>query len=192
MAAGAEGPAPARHGTAALYEAIDRHFLTPEALLRAGLLARHGRGAAEGWFKGEMLAVLDRAQRDSTVDGWRADVQISEEARHRCDFKISLAGGNALWLEVKALVDPARQAADLGFLGKGAAFTDDIVKLMRVPAGERAVLLFVLPRPSAAEWADLLATYSRRIAPLAFREESDVSAYPEPLYVCKLGIKETF
>lgn len=175
----------------ALWAAIDAHFLAAEALVRAGLLARYGRSSAEGWFKGEMIAVLDKAQRDGVIDGWRADVKISEEAKHRCDFRI-VVSGQPLWLEVKTLVDPARQAADMGFLGRDASFADDIVKLMRVPDGDRGVLLFVLPRPAPDAWAELLATYSRRIAPLAFREESDVSAYPEGLYVCKLGVKEAF
>ena len=174
-----------------LYAAIDKHFLTPDSLRRAALLARHGRSSAEGWFKGELITVLDALAKDGTVDGWRADVALAEDNKQRADFRI-VAGGQPLWLEVKTLVDPGRQAADMGFIGRGAGFADDLVKLLRAPDGERGVLLFVLPRPSPAEWAELLATYQRRIAPIGFEEHSNVADYPEALYVCKLGLKEMF
>jgi hypothetical protein len=152
-----------------LNTAIDKHFLTSDALKRAELLARHGRSSAEGWFKGEMIAVLDALAKDGTV-----------------------ASGRPLWLEVKTLVDPAKQAADIGFLGKGASFTDDLVKLLRAPDGDKAVLLFVLPRPSPDHWTELLATYQRRITPITFAEQSNIADYPPPLYVCKLTLKEMF
>jgi hypothetical protein len=174
-----------------LYTAIDTHFLAPETLRRAALLARHGHHAAEGWFKVEMIALLDALAKDGTVDDWRSDYPITEDKKQRCDFRI-VVGGKPLWLEVKTLIDPARQAADMGFVGKGAGFADDLVKLMRVPDPDRAVLLFVLPRPSPAQWSDLLATYARRIAPLAFDEQSRIDDYPDALYVCKLGLKELF
>jgi len=175
----------------ALYTAIDAHFLAPDALRRAALLARHGRAAAEGWFKVEMIALLDSLAKDGTIDDWRSDYPITEEGKQRCDFRIVIVG-KPLWLEAKTLIDPARQAADMGFIGKSAGFADDLVKLMRVPDPDRAVLLFVLPRPSPAQWSDLLATYARRIAPLAFDEQSRIEDYPDALYVCKLALKEMF
>ena len=175
----------------ALYDAIDRHFLAPDALARARLLARHGRFEAEGWFKAETMHVLETLTKDGTIDGWRANVPLSEEAKQRCDFRI-VANGKPLWLEVKTLVEPARAAADMGFIGKSGGFTDDLVKLLRVPDGDRAVLLFVVPRPSPAQWTDLLATYQRRIAPITFSEQTAIADYPEELYVCKLDLKEMF
>jgi hypothetical protein len=105
----------------ALYTAIDAHFLSPDALRRAALLARHGRAAAEGWFKVEMIALLDSLAKDGTIDDWRSDYPITEEGKQRCDFRIVI-GGKPLWLEVKTLIDPARQASDMGFIGKRAGF----------------------------------------------------------------------
>ena len=145
----------------------------------------------EGRAKGQPQILRQALTKDGTVDGWRADVALAEDNKQRADFRI-VAGGHPLWLEVKTLVDPARQAADMGFLGRGATFTDDLVKLLRAPDGDKAVLLFVLPRPSPADWADLLATYQRRIAPISFEERSDVVDYPDALYVCKLALKEMF
>jgi hypothetical protein len=174
-----------------LYSAIDAHFLAPDALRRIALLARHGRNAAEGWFKVEMIALLDGLAKDVTIDDWRSDFPITEDKKQRCDFRLVM-GGKRLWLEVKTLIDPARQAADIGFMAKGGGFADDLVKLMRAPDPDREVLLFVLPRPGIDEWKELLGTYARRIAPLAFEEKSDVAAYPDELYVCKLGLKEMF
>jgi hypothetical protein len=175
----------------ALFAAIDAHFLAPDALRRAGLFARHGWGVAEGWYKGEMMLLLDALARDGTIEGWRADVPVTDDKRQRCDFRIA-AGGSALWLEVKTLVQPAQAATELGGLGKAAGFADDLVKLMRVREGQKGVLLFIVPRPEPAQWADLLALYSRRIAPLGFEELTSVADYPEPLYVCKLALKEAF
>lgn len=173
-----------------LYAEIDGHFLAPEPLRRAALFARHGRSSAEGWFKGELMLLLESLVKDGRIDGWRADVPISEDNRQRCDFRI-VTGGQPLWLEVKTQVQPG-QVADSGVMARGGGFADDLVKLMRVRDGEKGVLLFVVPRPEPSQWADLLATYSRRIAPLGFRELSEIGSYPEALYVCKLALKEAF
>jgi hypothetical protein len=173
-----------------LFAEIDRHFLAPEALRRAELFARHGRSSAEGWFKGELMLLLESLAKDGRIEGWRADVPITEDSRQRCDFRI-VTGGRPLWLEVKTLVQPA-QVADSGVMSKGGGFAEDLVKLMRVREGEKGVLLFVVPRPEPSQWADLLASYARRIAPLGFRELSEIGAYPESLYVCKLEVREVF
>lgn len=176
--------------TGELFAEIDQHFLAPESLRRAELFARHGRSSAEGWFKGELMLLVETLTKGGRIDGWRADVPITEDNRQRCDFRV-VAGGQALWLEVKTLVHPG-QVADSGVMMKGAGFADDLVKLMRVRDGEKGVLLFVVPRPEPSQWADLLATYSRRIAPLGFRELSEIGSYPPALYVCKLEVREAF
>ncbi len=175
----------------ALYEAIDRHFLAPESLRRIQLLARHGRFEAEGWFKAETMYVLDSLAKGGTIDGWRANVPITENTKQRCDFRV-VTNGQPIWLEVKTLVEPAKAAADMGFIGKGGGFLDDLVKLLRVPDGDRAVLLFVIPRPAPEQWSALLETYQRRIAPITFAEQSLIQAYPDAVYVCKLALKEMF
>lgn len=173
-----------------LFAEIDRHFLAPESLRRAELFARHGRASAEGWFKGELMLLLETLVGDRHIDGWRADVPISEDNRQRCDFRI-VTGGKALWLEVKTLVQPG-QVADSGVMARGGGFADDLVKLMRVPDGDKGLLLFVAPRPEPAQWVELLASYARRIAPLGFRELSEIGSYPSALYVCKLEVREAF
>jgi hypothetical protein len=176
-----------------LYTRIDRHFLTPEALARAALLGRAGPDAG-GWFKGELVYVFDTLLKANEIRGWRANVPITEEGRQRCDFRIELTEGRPLWLEVKALADPARAGplADSAVFARGSSFTDDIVKLLRVPDGDRAVLLFVYPRPDPAQWTELMSAYSRRIAPISFTEESALGEYPPELYVCRLSVSEAF
>jgi hypothetical protein len=54
------------------------------------------------------------------------------------------------------------------------------------------LLLFVYPRPDAAQWSELMASLARRIAPISFKEESDVGAYPPELYACRLSVSEGF
>jgi hypothetical protein len=175
-----------------LFSAIDRHFLAPEALDRVRLFPRAGR-AVEGWFRGELVHLLDKLAKDGEIEGWRADVPITEGGRQRCDFRIALAGG-ALWLEAKALSPSAGGPfGDIGsFFPRTGGFTDDLVKLLRVHEGDRAVVLFVYPRPDPAQWADIMDAYARRIAPIGFKEESAIAEYPPELYICKLRLTGGF
>ena len=181
--------------TTALYADIDRHFLAPEALKHAALLGRAGPDAG-GWFKAELAYLLDTLLKAGRIKTWRANVPFSEDNRQRCDFRIELAASEPgpLWLEVKSLADPARSGplADSAVFAKGGGFTDDIVKLLRVPDGDRVVLLFIYPRPDAAQWSELMSSLARRIAPIDFTETSTVAGYPPDLYVCKLSVSEGF
>jgi hypothetical protein len=176
-----------------LYAAIDTHFLVPDALKRAALLSRIGSDAG-GWFKAELAYLLDTLLKTGEIKGWRANVLITEEGRQRVDFRIERADAAPLWLEVKAISDPAREGplADSAVFARGSTFTDDIVKLLRVPEGERAVLLFVYPRPEAGQWSELMSSLARRIAPISFTEESTLSDFPPELYVCRLSVSEGF
>jgi hypothetical protein len=179
--------------TTALFAEIDRHFLAPEALKRAALLGRVGTDAG-GWFKAELAYLLDSLLKADRIRAWRANTPIAEDNRQRCDFRIELAEGGPLWLEVKSLADPARSGplADSAVFARGGGFTDDIVKLLRVPDGDRAVLLFVYPRPDAVQWSELMSSLARRIAPISFPETSVLAEYPPELYVCKLAVSEGF
>lgn len=181
--------------TTALFAEIDRHFLAPEALKRAALLGRVGPDAG-GWFKAELAYLLDTLLKADRIRAWRANAPISEDNRQRCDFRIELAGGERgpLWLEVKSISGATQSAplADMGVFSKGGHFTDDIVKLLRVPGGDRAVLLFVHPRPDAGQWSELMSAYARRIAPIGFTETSARADYPPDLYICKLSVSERF
>jgi hypothetical protein len=187
--------------TTALFAEIDRHFLAPEALKRAALLGRIGPDAG-GWFKAELAYLLDTLLKTGLIKAWRANAPFTEDNRQRCDFRIEFAAGapgpgaepGPLWLEVKSLADPARSGplADSAVFAKGGGFTDDIVKLLRVPDGDRAVLLFVYPRPDAAQWSELMLSLARRIAPIDFTETSALAGYPPDLYICKLSVSEGF
>jgi len=176
-----------------LFADIDRHFLALEALKRAALLGRVGTDDG-GWFKAELAYLLDSLLKADRLRAWRANAPIAEDNRQRCDFRIELAEGGPLWLEVKSLADPARSGplADSAVFARGGGFTDDIVKLVRVPDGDRAVLLFVYPRPDAAQWSELMSSLARRIAPISFTETSVLSEYPPDLYICKLSVSEGF
>ena len=102
-----------------------------------------------------------------------------------------MIGGQPLWLEVKTVVQAA-QVDDSGVIARGGGFADDLVKLMRVRDGDKFELMFIVPRPEPSQWSDLLASYQRRIAPLGFKELTQIDAYPIELYVCKLAVKEMF
>jgi hypothetical protein len=182
-----------------LHTHIDSHFLAPEALKRAALLSRVGSDAG-GWFKAELAFLLDTLLKAGTLRAWRANASISEEGRHRVDFRVELLDSSmpqreqVVWMEVKAIADPAREGplADSAVFARGSTFTDDIVKLLRVPDGERVVLLFVYPRPEGGQWSELMSSLARRIAPISFTEESDLASFPPELYVCRLSVSEGF
>ena len=179
-----------------LFAAIDRHFLAPEALARVRLFSRYAR-QVEGWFKGELLHIFSNLEGAGEIEDWASEVRIAPESRQRSDFRVRRADG-LLWIEVKTLFHgiQAGQPVDLGiyFLksADGVGITEDLVKLMRVPDGDTAVLLFAYPRPDATAWSELMSAYARRIAPIAFKEETSLSDYPPELYVCKLKLTGGF
>jgi hypothetical protein len=179
-----------------LFPRIDRHFLAPEMLARVAAFPRAGRDV-EGWFKGELAYLFDSLTGAGGLADWRANVPIVEGRPQRCDFRLASSGGGVLWLEVRAVPQrrPSAGALDPGvFMQKGGAadVTEDLVKLMRVPDGETAVVLFVYPRPQPADWAEQMSTFSRRIAPISFKEESRLEDYPEALYICRLRLAGGF
>ena len=192
-----------------LFAAIDRHFLAPEALARVRHLGRSGRDA-EGWFKGELTYLFASLVADGALTDWRINVPITEGRSQRCDFRlvparpsqsahpeVSKDERTPLWLEVKALPQgggPSGRVDPGFFLQKGGPgdITEDLVKLMRVPDGDTAVLLFAYPRPAADAWAEIMSAYARRIAPIAFKEMTALSDYPPELYVCKLTLTGGF
>jgi len=185
----------------ALFAAIDRHFLAPEALARVRHFGRAGRDV-EGWFKGELTYLFASLVADGALTDWRANMPITEGRSQRCDFRL-VPDRRPLWLEVKALPQgggpshtgrPAGRVDPGFFLQKGGPgdITEDLVKLMRVPDGEAAVLLFAYPRPAADAWAEIMSAYARRIAPIAFKETTSLSDYPPELYICKLRLTGGF
>jgi hypothetical protein len=184
-----------------LYAAIDRHFLAPEALARVRHLGRSGRDA-DGWFKGELTYLFASLVADGALTDWRANMPITEGRSQRCDFRLTLPAHpepveGPLWLEVKALPQgggPSGRVDPGFFLQKGGPgdITEDLVKLMRVPDGDTAVLLFAYPRPDATAWSEIMSAYARRIAPIAFKEETSLSDYPPELYICKLRLTGGF
>jgi hypothetical protein len=188
-----------------LFAAIDRHFLAPEALARVRHFGRSGRDV-EGWFKGELTYLFASLVADGALTDWRANVPITEGRSQRCDFRLVVPArpevskderSAPLWLEVKALPQgggPSGRVDPGFFLQKGGPgdITEDLVKLMRVPDGDTAVLLFAYPRPAADAWAEIMSAYARRIAPIAFKEETSLSDYPPELYIGKLRLTGGF
>ncbi|HET9477580.1 MAG TPA: hypothetical protein VFP63_08845 [Dehalococcoidia bacterium] len=192
-----------------LYAAIDSHFLAPEALARVRHLGRAARDA-DGWFKGELAYLVATLVDDGTLTDWRINVPIREGRPQRCDFRLlaarpEVSKDTPLWLEVKALPQggsPSGRVDPGFFLQKGgpgdtstalsAGITEDLVKLMRVPDGDTAVLLFAYPRPEADAWSEIMSAYARRIAPIAFKETTSLADYPPELYVCKLKLTGGF
>ena len=184
-----------------LYAAIDRHFLAPEALARVRHLGRSARDA-DGWFKGELAYLFATLVDDGTLTDWRINVPISEGRPQRCDFRLlaarpEVSKDTSLWLEVKALPQgggPSGRVDPGFFLQKGGPgdITEDLVKLMRVPDGDTAVLLFAYFRPAATAWSEIMSAYARRIAPIAFKETTSLADYPPELYVCKLKLTGGF
>ncbi len=103
-----------------LYAEIDRHFLAPEALKRAALLGRAGPDAG-GWFKGELVYLLDSLLKAGSIDGWRAERPDHRGQPPALSTSASRRRIRSLWLEVKAISDPARAGplADTAMFARG-------------------------------------------------------------------------
>jgi hypothetical protein len=77
-------------------------------------------------------------------------------------------------------------------MSEAVGVTDDVIRLLRVPDGSAHIVLFVFPRPSADAWAETMASYKRRVAPIEVEETTSPEGYPEALYVCKLAVSGGF
>ncbi len=54
------------------------------------------------------------------------------------------------------------------------------------------LLLFVHPRPDERTWSEIMSAYARRIAPIAFKENTSLADYPPEIYICKLSLTGGF
>ncbi|MFQ5473009.1 MAG: hypothetical protein ACE5FA_09020 [Dehalococcoidia bacterium] len=175
---------------AALLTEIDRHFLDPDRIARVENFQRAGRGLF-GWFKGETAHLFQNLAAGGQLRGWHGDAPITEDGKKWCDLRADTDDG-PLWLEVKALRYQQRTGLGADLLSRmtdAIGVTDDVVRLLRVSEGTPMILLFVYPRPDAADWAGLLESYGKRIFPISVTEQSTVSDYPDPLYISKLTVE---
>ena len=179
-----------------VFARIDDYFLAPERLTRVELFSRYARNV-EGWFNGELLYLFHAMAAEGLIGEWGSEVRVAPGQQRRFDFKLQVQGG-PLFLELKTLFHgiQAGQPVDLGVYfprtDDGVGITGDVIKLMRVTEGVKALLLFVHPRPALEKWPLVLESYARRIAPITVREISTIDRYPPPLYICKLSVEGGF
>ena len=173
-----------------LFGAIDDYFLDSEKLEKVEALTRAQR-QVEGWFKGELIYLLDRLK-GNIITTWEPEVKVEGGSRKRFDFVVGV-DGTPVFLELKALYHGEQRAARIGldiYLYKDdVGIWGDVVKLSGLSEGVGYNLLFIYPRPDPTVWARQIDAYKRRIAPISLREASRIDEYPPQLYVCRMEIE---
>lgn len=138
----------------------------------------------EGWFKGELLVLLERLHQQGMISGFEREFKIPLEApgkRFQVDFKIQLADVDHL-CELKALCisQASGTPRDLKFYFRGdrVGLIEDMKKLNRLPSRNKWLIAFIYPTPSVDQWNAAVASVPSAFA--NFRPvNSPLSASPE-------------
>lgn len=122
----------------------------------------------EGWFKGEMIVLLSRLDREGKVEfkrEWK-DTAL-KGGRVQIDFRLRCAGEEHL-CELKALCISERHTArglKFYFRDNDIGILKDMRKLEKLSSyGHRWILAFVYPSPSSTDWERALATLPAEMA----------------------------
>ena len=166
-----------------LFSFIDQHFL---AKLEYCRLFAEAERQVEGWFKGELIYLLNSLKLD-----WEPEASISSFGKKKIDFRITLDDG-LFYLEIKALYHGLQrgQMVDIGiyFYKDDVGIWGDVQKLTSLREGRGFCVLFIYPRPEIERWHKTLTIYGQRISPIVLREASEISTFPSELYIAKLEV----
>ncbi|MGH8103776.1 MAG: hypothetical protein ACREJQ_04560 [bacterium] len=146
----------------------------------------------EGWFKAEFLCLLQECQMDGRVLSFDREVMIGQ-GRKKVDFKVILPVGTTIWMEIKHWLI-GQQKRD--FLRPRFYFGDkssvglfpDVGKLSSIPDGAKFIMVVVTNNPHGG-WAEGVALFNKKFAPICLMPKSDTSEYPEEFFLGVLQVK---
>jgi hypothetical protein len=117
----------------------------------------------KGWFKAELIVLLNRLTREGKIDGFERECSISGSAgqRNQIDFRLHHQG-QAHLCELKAICisQAAGTPRNLHFYFRDdqVGIIKDMKKLDELPGHEgKWILAFVYPAPDSWEWKKALA-----------------------------------
>lgn len=129
---------------------IREHFLAKSEELNA--FARQGT-RVEGWFKGEMIVLLDRLKTQRLVDDFdREPCLYPPNRKLQVDFRVTLAGALQL-VQIRSLCITRPRKLRSYFREDSDGLPKDMWQLSEFGAPEsKWVFTFIFPRPDVAEW----------------------------------------
>jgi hypothetical protein len=115
----------------------------------------------EGWFKAEMIILLNGLLQQGHIDGFQRELNIptpnGSKQRSQIDFRIVLKGqGNLCELKALCISQAAGTRRNLQFYFRDdhVGIVKDFKKLDELPSKDNKwVLGFVYPSPNPAEWS---------------------------------------
>ncbi len=142
-----------------LVKKIGEHFLAREDELQA--FARNDT-RVEGWFKGELIALLDRLRTEGLVEGFRREMsQPTGIGRKQIDFGITL-DGVLHYCEIKALCISQALGTPRNLLfyfrEDHVGLIKDFRKLTVIDGANKWIIGFVYPRPAIDDWQKAIST----------------------------------
>jgi len=140
----------------------------------------------EGWFKGELLTVLDAALQAGTIVDLDRELATSGG---RIDLRVTMPGENPSWIELKHWLIGMQRGTRYGagfYFGDqtSVGITKDVTKLT---GGERAasgyVLVLLTANPGNDEWFRGVEKFNRKFSPLRIESISSPSDFPSAYFL---------
>jgi hypothetical protein len=144
----------------------------------------------EGWFKGELITILDSFQKDGIIDGFDREVRIEKK---RVDLSVEILGCHH-WIELKHWLNGYQAGT---FYGTSFYFSDptsvgiinDVKKLTNiVPIGFRWALILAVSNPGIIEWTNGINKFNEKFHPYHLISRTEPADYPEEYFLGLLEI----
>lgn len=148
-----------------IFPEIKNHF---DALQdRLCVFGRHGV-QVEGWFKGELLQLLDSMAQRSKICKVNREVRIDPNKRAKVDLAFTTSNNTENWVELKhwtgsqkgRIYDPKAYFGD-----KVIGIFSDVGKL-KIAGGQKWVLVLLTPNTSDLKWSDGVDTFNKKFSQL--------------------------
>lgn len=145
----------------------------------------------EGWFKGELLTVLDAARQTGTIVDVDREIATPEG---KIDLRVTLPGEEPTWIELKHWLIGMQRGTRYGagfYFGDptSVGITKDVAKLT---GGRRAGLSYVLVLLTANsgddEWLRGIEKFNHKFNPLQIESVSSPSDFPSTYFLGLLRV----
>lgn len=139
----------------------------------------------EGWFKGELLLLLNRLKHDGIIEDFKQEVKCPNRSGRRSmvDLEISVSDGKYL-CELKALsISQTDSKRNLNYYFKedNAGIINDFKKLNTIPNKNKYVIAFIYPNPGNELSIDKVLSLPRNLR--HWQRITDQSNFPDFLFI---------